>query len=99
MYYRIFYAASDSGKLTLLGLLDQSAAFDVVDHEILLKRLEFSFGLSGCVLSWMRSYLTDRSQYIQYNGRSEVTKVLFGVPQGSVLGPLLYSTPRISMKS
>ena len=85
------YAASDSGKLTLLGLLDQSAAFDVVDHEILLKRLEFSFGLSGCVLSWMRSYLTDRSQYIQYNGRSEVTKVLFGVPQGSVLGPLLYS--------
>ena len=84
------YAASDSGKLSLLCLLDQSAAFDVVDHGILLRRLEHCFGLTGLVLAWMRSYLTGRTQYVCFNGMSEVTVVDFGVPQGSVLGPLLY---------
>jgi hypothetical protein len=84
------YAASDSGKLTLLGLLDQSAAFDVVDHEILLQRLEHCFGLTATVLAWMTSYLSDRTQFVNYNGRSEITVIQFGVPQGSVLGPLLY---------
>ena len=58
------YAASDSGKITLLGLLDQSAAFDVVDHDILLKRLDHCFGIRGLVLAWLRSYLAGRTQYV-----------------------------------
>ena len=84
------YAASDSGKITLLGLLDQSAAFDVVDHNILLKRLDHCFGIRGLVLAWLRSYLAGRTQYVSFNGKSDITMVQFGVPQGSVLGPLLY---------
>ena len=75
------YAASDSKKLTLLALLDQSAAFDVVDHSILLKRLEFMFGLKGVALEWIASYLTGRKQYVYFNGMSEITEVMFGVPQ------------------
>ena len=81
--------AADQGKLTLLGMLDLSAAFDCVDHDILLDRLEASFGFSGVVLNWMRSYLVGRRQYVRYNGSSSsVTVMQCGVPQGSLLGPL-----------
>src|SRR6218665_1055967 len=55
------YGAVDSSQLTLLALFDVSAAFDTVDHEILLKRLEISFGLSGNFLSWVGSFLSERS--------------------------------------
>ena len=84
------YAAADAGKVTLLGLLDQSSAFDVVDHDILLRRLLHGFGISGTALEWIKSYLLGRTQYVSYQGQSEVTAVLFGVPQGSVLGPLYF---------
>jgi hypothetical protein len=85
------FVASDSGKVTLLGLLDQSSAFDVVDHSILLDRLYNKFGFDGSVLQWIRSYVTGRTQYVNYNcSLSETTSVLYGVPQGSVLGPILY---------
>jgi len=83
--------AADSGQVTLLGLLDLSAAFDTVDHDILLTRLQTSFGAGGQVLQWLRSFLTDRSQAVYFRGEtSSFCSLEFGVPQGSVLGPLLF---------
>ena len=64
-------------------------AFDRVSHEILLKELEH-YGLRGSVLDWFTSYLTGRKHYVFYNGESSELKLITcGVPQGSVLGPLL----------
>jgi hypothetical protein len=89
--------ALDSNKVSVLLLLDLSAAFDTIDHGILLSRLEHSFGIGGTVLNWFRSYLTDRKQFVMTDGnRSPETSLSFGVPQGSVLGPILfiaYTTP------
>ena len=83
--------ATDSGKVTLLGLLDLSAAFDTVDHDILLTRLEVSYGLTGTVLQWMESFVKGRTQTVVHNGQhAPAVSLLCGVPQGSVLGPLLF---------
>ena len=83
--------ALDHGDIAFLTLLDLSAAFDTVDHATLLKRMEISYGLKGRLLSWFRSYLTGRKQSVQFNyARSLPTLVLFGVPQGSVLGPIIF---------
>jgi len=83
--------AIDNQQMTLLALLDSSAAFDCVDHEILLSRRQSSFSLGGTTLTWIWSFLTDRSQRVLFNGSLSVeTMLLFGVPQGSVLGPLLF---------
>ena len=80
----------DSGKITILTALDMSAAFDTLDHITLLHRLQHTFGLSGYVISWIRSYLTDRSSFVKIDSSSSPsTTILTGVPQGSVLGPLL----------
>ena len=87
----IFHAA-DSGKSTLLVSLDLSAAFDTIEHSTLLQRLIYSFGVTGTALSWIKCYLTDRNQSVcigQYS--SPVVPCSVGVPQGSVLGPLLFS--------
>ena len=79
-----------------LVLLDLSAAFDTIDHGVLLSRLS-SFGVKGSALAWIRSYLTDRTQAVNINGcLSSFLPLLFGVPQGSVLGPqffTIYSSP------
>ena len=81
----------DSGKITILTALDMSAAFDTLDHITLLHRLQHTFGLSGYAISWIRSYLTDRSSFVKIDSSSSPsTTILTGVPQGSVLGPLLF---------
>ena len=77
--------------MTLLGLLDLSAAFDCVDHDILLRRLRFKFGICGPAVDWISSFLSGRVQQVFYRGRlSTKLLLLFGVRQGSVLGPILF---------
>ena len=72
-------------------LLDLSAAFDTVDHTILLNRMSSKFGIKGQVRNWFQSYLNKRTQFVLINGtKSSVRYIKQGVPQGSVLGPLLY---------
>ena len=79
-------------ETTALVLLNLSAAFDTIDHSTLLSCLRKWFGVGGSVLNWFISYLTDRYQSIKIGSTlSYVCKLLFGVPQGSVLGPLLFS--------
>lgn len=83
--------AIDKHNCVFLLLLDLSAAFDTVDHTILLKRLNSRFAVRGKALSWLESYLANRSQFVQIDDASSSVRPLhFGVPQSSVLGPILY---------
>ncbi|XP_068597914.1 uncharacterized protein [Brachionichthys hirsutus] len=83
--------SSDSGHLSILILLDLTAAFDTISHSILLSRLKTTLNITGSALSWLQSYLTNRQQFIHINHCSSSTAPLLqGVPQGSVLGPLLF---------
>ena len=78
-------------KLTAVVLLDMSKAFDSIDHEILLAKLKH-VGTSTSATKWFRSYLTSRYQVVRiYTAVSERLQVVSGVPQGSILGPLLFS--------
>ena len=82
------HSASDQGQVALLALLDVSAAFDTVDHTILLDRLSISYGISGTVHAWISSFVCGRSQTVHFGGTtSSSSKVRYGIPQGSTLGP------------
>ena len=85
------------GKVPVLTLLDLSAAFNTIDHTILLDRLQDWLCIEGIALKWIVSYLTGRCQTINIQGNLSVPmSLIYGVPQGSVLGPLLfilYTTP------
>ena len=83
--------AVDRGDSAALILLDLSAAFDTVDHSILLQRLQTTFGIHDVAHRWFHSYLSGRYQYVRRGSvRSSVIELICGVPQGSVLGPILF---------
>ena len=80
----------DDGKIPVSVFLDLSKAFDTLNHAILMDKLKY-YGLNETSLNWFRSYLHDRQQYTEYNGTcSDVINLTTGVPQGSILGPLLF---------
>ena len=85
------FSATDKGEVSLLALLDVNAAFDTVDHSILLDRLSISYGISGSAFDWMQSFIVSRTQTVHYGGSvSRRAQLRSGIAQGSVLGPILY---------
>ena len=85
-------STADDKLVSLIALLDLSAAFDTLDHTILLQRLKVTFGIHGIVLDWFTSYLSDRHQSVLVDqNKSPSSPLLYGVPQGSVLGPVLFT--------
>ena len=81
----------DRGDATALVMVDLSAAFDTIDHNIILKRFQQLFGITGAALDWFLSYLSDRYQTVViHQQKSTPVRLRYGVPQGSVLGPKMY---------
>ena len=80
----------DNNKYAIGVFIDLQKAFDTVDHEILLEKLHH-YGIRGTANNWFRSYLSNRQQFVTINGQNSTLKQMrHGVPQGSVLGPLLF---------
>ncbi|KAK3755485.1 hypothetical protein QZH41_001053 [Actinostola sp. cb2023] len=85
------FMSMDRQEITLLVLLDLSAAFDTIDHEIMLEVLQSDFGVIGDALKWMKSFLSGRKQHVVINDQSsKAFNMDCGVPQGSCLGPVLF---------
>ena len=85
------YRATDNNLITTLLTVDESSAFDCVPHDILIQKMKL-YNFSDDVIEWFISYLSGRSQYVEINTKkSKITNMKTGVPQGSVLGPLIYT--------
>ena len=85
------YDAFDVGETAVGVFLDLAKAFDSLNREILFRKLEY-YGIGGIELMWFKSYFSDRRQYVKYKDvNSDILRVNYGVAQGSVLGPILYS--------
>ena len=81
----------EAGNVVIVVLLDLSAAFDTIDHKILLEKLLKDYGITGSALQWMKSYLEERYFCVKIDDtQSSFLELLFGVPQGSLLGPILF---------
>ena len=84
--------AMDTNQAALLVLLDTSAAFDIIDANILIDTLHNRLGVKGTPLKWFRSYLSDRCFALKVgNNQSAVHKLKYSIPQGSVLGPFIFT--------
>ena len=85
-----FYESIENDKYMLAVFIDFSRAFDTISHDILLKKLHF-YGFRGKAHEWIKNYLTNRKQFVAYkNSYSHIGEINVGVPQGSILGPLLF---------
>ena len=84
------YSQLDEKKVPIAIFMDLSKAFDTIDHEILICKMEH-YGITNLELQWFRSYLANRKQYVEFNNTQSATEIITtGVPQGSILGPLLF---------
>ena len=82
----------DNGRVNFLIMLDLSAAFDMISFDFLTNQLQHRFGMNRTVLTWITNYLKGRVQGVVVNNtHSDLVNLIHGVPQGSVLGPLLFS--------